>query len=113
MTEIEAYKKALDLWVWLYDNPGKGKSDSPFYDELLGMITGCPLCHYYCNITRLNDDYCDYCIGGVEGSTCFNLAYTKWSFNKNLKSASGYIASKIRRRLYDLLADKVDNSEVV
>lgn len=109
MTEIEAHKKALKLWIWLFKNPGRSKIDYPDYDEISGYLVGCPLCGYYSSIDE--NDYCLLCAGNIN-TKCFNGVFKKWSSDYNNKKAAGYIASIIRRRLYDLLADKVDNAEM-
>lgn len=42
--EIKYLLLAFRLWYWLFENPGKRKVDSPYWDDVEDMEAYCPLC---------------------------------------------------------------------
>ena len=110
MTEIQALKESLDLWFWLYQNPGKIKHNSPYWHLIENYREYCPLCEFsYWS----HDSYChNNCPGRVMRNSCFGKAYLLWLTKAGMsmdaedkhtvKLAAAYIASKIRRRLRKL-----------
>lgn len=103
LTEKQALEKSLDLWIWLYQNPGKGKEDYPGYRELEFIYQRCWLCEYS---LRQDNSFCtSWCPGSNENHDCFDGAYEYWfmdirnKYNYGAKISAAYIAAKIRRRL--------------
>lgn len=92
MTEKEAYLLSLKLWIWLYKNPGKGKEDSPYWEEINRFYYACPLCEYCLEDKGPN---CSNCIDDFSDG-CFGKAWGSWRYYNN-DHAAAYIASKIRR----------------
>lgn len=103
---------ALNLWIWLFNNPGKEKEDFPYWNDIKKFLNKCPLCEF---IFLIGD--CKNCPGfwhekyffrqrytsyedatgcGRLGELCFAGAYFKWRGSKE-KRYSGFIASNIRR----------------
>lgn len=101
---------ALNLWIWLFNNPRKRKTESPYWEDIECLKNQCPLCDFL----RVN---CINCPGfwnkkyffrqryisyknAIEydklGELCFAGAYNKWC-EKWEKKYSGFIASNIRR----------------
>ena len=100
MTEKQAYLLSFKLWIWLYQNPGKRKEDSPYKDEIRYMLGKCPLCEYYHDGEYYHDKHHDNCAGciGDFKKGCFGSVFSKWPYREDYcKSAAAYIASKIRR----------------
>lgn len=58
MTQVESLEWSIKLWLWLADNPGKKKIDSP-YPEVCGWTGLCPLCQYVKELH--NGDSCAEC----------------------------------------------------
>lgn len=117
ITQTQKYVKALELscklWIWLYQNPGKSKLDSPYWNEIKNIIGNCPLCDY----TKNMYDPCNKCIGGYHNKTCFNDAFSGWhcSFGNPEFSTiryAAYIASKIRREYEKITGDKKFRQEL-
>lgn len=101
---------ALNLFLWLFDNPGKMKEDSPYWNIIKNMGALCPLCDFL----KLNCELCpgfwskkyfftqhsiSYKVAKENirlSELCFAGAYFKWRGSKE-KRYSGFIASNIRR----------------
>jgi len=93
MTEKEAYLLSLNLWLWLYHNPGQDKKDSPFWENVKLYTGECPLCEL------IKNPCCYGCLGNQNKRIpCFDGAWYEWHTSDcNNKPAAAYIASNIRR----------------
>lgn len=106
----ETIMLSLNLWIWLFNNPGRKKEDSPYWSEIYPMLNRCPLCkslsgnckdcpglwnkkyffrQRYISYESANDYF-------RLGELCFAGAYWKWRLHGE-KKYSGFIASNIRR----------------
>jgi len=88
MTTQQEYEKTFLLWLWLFQNPGRSRVESPFkwadsnYRRLIcGESSFCRK-KYKC---------------GQVGNACFHGAFNSWLINKTNRKASAYIASNVRR----------------
>ena len=78
--ENDKYKEAVELslkfWLWLFHNPGKGKQDSPYWDEVKDLMGNCPLCNYHFS----NWDRCPKCVLYIKNK-CQNSLREKKCFH--------------------------------
>lgn len=107
MTEIEAVKMSLDMWIWLNKNPLRRKSDYPFYHntyQIYNMTGQCPCCEYYNKNTIL----CTGCPLEGPGFRQCHDDYYDWNFSTLYgdaglsRKSSGNIISILQKR-YDEL----------
>lgn len=92
---IEVLQDSLDMWIWLYQNPGKVKGSYLKYNFICNKYNNaCPLCAKFIGCENKKHK----CIGHLIGKSCFNGAYCWWACYHD-KASAAYIASKIRREL--------------
>ena len=95
------YKEAVELsykvWVWLFQNPDKQKEDSPYWEEIEGMVYDCPLCERFNNGCITMYKVCPLNFPGL----CAGGAFLKWKVSPigYKKAPAARIASILRREL--------------
>jgi hypothetical protein len=113
MTELQAVKKTMDLWFWLWKNHPKHKYDYPDYNLIKDDYNDCPLCDYYFDVseTLLHDGLsahkCNVCF-----LDCLSL-YHKWFFPdrryffcKEVSTIHKIISKHSAKRLYKTIRNK-------
>lgn len=98
MAYLETIILSVKLWIWLFNNPGKWKHDSPYWEEIKEMKNTCPLCQYY-----INDVLCIKCVLKIK-NICYSV-YMNCSCNTN-RPATAKMASALRREYEKITENK-------
>lgn len=107
----KAHRLARDLWKWLYENPDKGKEDSPYFEEVSELFGRCPLCELY----KIGRDIfgsielkCEKCIlrkelgrASEEGCVCCAEFY-RWAENRSKIP----VRKKNAKKIYDTIENE-------